>query len=124
MGSIKTSPQSINLLLVSLLLVPRFFSEAAYQTGTVLILIFWIVPFVIISEMASEDWYIKSKLSELPKSTSSILVICLILIFASFYWRKIIYADVKEDVGTLTVLRLINSEIEFFDKKRAVVQAC
>jgi len=93
MGSIKTSPQSINLLLVSLLFTPRFFSEAAYQTGTVLILIFWIVPFVLISEIAYEDWNVKSKLSELPKSTSSILLICLILIFASFYWREIIYAD-------------------------------
>ena len=93
MGSIKASPQSINLLLVSLLFIPRFFSEAAYQTGTVLILIFWIVPFVLISEMANENWNLKSKLYELPKSTSSILVICLILIFASFYWRKIIYAD-------------------------------
>lgn len=93
MGSIKASPQSINLILVSLLFVPRFFSEAAYQTGTVLILIFWIAPFVLISEMASEHWNIKSKLSELPKSTSSILAISLILIFASFYWRKIIYLD-------------------------------
>ena len=93
MGSIKATPQSINFLLVSLLFIPRFFSEAAYQTGTVLILIFWIVPFVLISEMASENWNIKLKLSEFPKSTSSILAICLILIFASFYWRKIIYAD-------------------------------
>jgi len=115
MGSIKTSPQSINLLLVSLLLVPRFFSEAAYQTGTVLILIFWIVPFVIISEMASEDWHIKSKLSELPKSTSSILVICLILIFASFCWRKIIYAveinsyhNIKRSLYLLNPLILIS----------------
>ena len=93
MGNIKASPQSINLLLVSLLLIPRFFSEALYQTGTVLILIFWISPFVLISEMGSEDWNIKSKLSGLPKSTSSIFAICLILIFASIYWRKIIYAD-------------------------------
>ena len=93
MGRIKASPQSINLLLVSLLFIPRFFSEAAYQTGTVLILIFWIVPFVLISEMAGENWNTKLKLSELPKSTSSILAICLILIFASFYWREIIYAD-------------------------------
>ena len=58
-----------------------------------LILIFWIVPFVLISEMACENWNIKLKLSEFPKSTLSILAICLILIFASFYWRKIIYAD-------------------------------
>ena len=93
MGRIKASPQSINLLLVSLLFIPRFFSEAAYQTGTVLILIFWIVPFVLISEMADENWNTKLKLSEFPKSTSSILAICLILIFASFYWREIIYAD-------------------------------
>ena len=87
------SPQSINLLLVSLLFTSRFFSEAAYQTGTVIILIFWIVPFVLISEMASKNWNRKSKLSKLPKSTSSILAISLILILASFYWRKIIYAD-------------------------------
>ena len=89
MGIIQASPQSINLFLVSLLFIPRFFSEAAYQTGTVLILIFWIVPFVLIPEMASENWNVKSKLSGLPKSTSSILAICLILIFVSFYWRKI-----------------------------------
>ena len=93
MGRIKASPQSINLLLVSLLFIPRFFSDVAYQTGTVLILIFWIVPFVLISEMASENWTVRSKLYELPKSTSSILTICLIIIFASFYWRRIIYAD-------------------------------
>ena len=93
MGRIKASPQSINLLLVSLLFIPRFFSEAAYQTGTVLILIFWIVPFVLISEMAGENWNTKLKLSELPKNTSSILALCLILIFTSFYWREIIYAD-------------------------------
>ena len=48
---------------------------------------------MLISEMASENWNIKLKLSEFPKSTLSILAICLILIFASFYWRKIIYAD-------------------------------
>ena len=92
MVSIKASPQSINLLLVSLLFIPRFFSDAAYQTGTVLMLIFWIVPFVLISEMACENWNIKSKLSEFPKSTSSILAICLIIIFVSFCWRKTIYA--------------------------------
>jgi len=93
MDIIKTSPQSLNYLLVGLLFIPRFFSESAYQTGTVLSLIFWVVPFVLISEMARENWNVKSTLSKLPKSTSSILVICLILICASFYWRKIIYAD-------------------------------
>ena len=102
MHHIKASPQSINLLLVSLLFIPRFFSEAAYQTGTVLILIFWVVPFVLISEMAGENWNTKLKLSELPKSTSSILAICLILIFVSFYWREIIYSN---DINTYQNLK-------------------
>ena len=89
----KASPHSINYFLISLLFIPRFFSDAAYQTGTVLILIFWIVPFVLISEMASDNWTTKIKLSEFPKSSSTILLICLITILATFYWRKQIYSD-------------------------------
>jgi len=93
MNNLRVSPQSLSYLLVSLIFVPRFFSDVAYQTGTVLILIFWIIPFVLIAEMANENWTEKMKLTELPKVTLYISLSCLIIISASFYWRELIYAD-------------------------------
>ena len=93
MGNFKASPQAIIYFIVGLIFIPRFFSDLAYNTGTLLILIFWIAPFVMISEMENTNWNKKVRFFKLPKFTSSILIISIIIISASFYWRELIYTN-------------------------------
>ena len=80
-----------------LILMLRFFSEVAYQHGTVLTLIFWIVPFVVIPEMTNEDWGSNLKIYKLPKITLIVVFISLIVITISFYWRESIFSESIND---------------------------
>ena len=93
MNYLRISPQNINYFLVSLLFIPRFFSDVIYQPGTVLVLIFWISPFVIVTEIANEKWNSRLRFSEIPKLSFSIQLLCLVIIVFSFYWRHLIYSD-------------------------------
>ena len=91
--SFKASPQTINYLIISLMFTPRLFSELIYKTGTVLTLIFWIVPLVMIAEMANEKWTEKIKITKLPKLSSYTWGFTIFIISLSFYWRELIFAD-------------------------------
>ena len=91
MRNSKISPQTIFFILVSLIFIPRIFSDVVYQTGTVLILTFWIAPFVLVDEFANENWKKKVNFLKLPKLTLLVLVISLTTIYLSFYWRESIY---------------------------------
>ena len=93
--NISISPQSITYIIVGLSLLPKFFSPLATTTSTVLVLTFWIAPFVLLPEFVKGYTAKRKIFSELPKLTLAISLICIICIIISFYWRETIYSDTR-----------------------------
>jgi len=56
-------------------------------------LVFWIVPLVLIEELANETWNRKVTIGKLPIIVSSMFFIWIIIISTSIYWRKTIYFE-------------------------------
>lgn len=103
MSKIKISPQSIIYSIVGLSLLPKLFSPLGTSSTIVLVLIFWIAPFVLFPELV-EGYTSKDKsLSELPKLTLFLSLICIICIVVSFYHREIIYSDTRN--GLINIKR-------------------
>ena len=94
----KASPQTITLFLVCLSLIPRFFSEYAFQMGTVVILIFWIAPLVLLSELIPGYSNKKINVSGLDLPVKISFVVCILIITCSFWWRDFIYSDYDDKI--------------------------
>ena len=93
MKTLETYPQTITYLIISLSCIPRFFSDSAFQLGTVLILIFWIAPSVILPELITGYSNKKIKFLKLPNITLYTLIITTIIIVISFFIRNKLYAS-------------------------------
>jgi len=95
MSRFKFSPANINYVIICLIFAPRIFSQAIYEYGTILILLFWISPLVLLTEMTTEQWNNKIQLIKFPKASYLVLTISLLVIIASFFWRDLIYDHKK-----------------------------
>ena len=93
MRNFKLSPQTITLWIAGISFIPRFLSPAAYQTGTVAILLFWVAMCVLLPELVKDYETNKRPILKLPTITISILSLSCFILVLTFFWRNIIYED-------------------------------
>ncbi len=97
MLNLKLSPQIITVWIAGFSLVPRLLSPAAYLTGTVNILLFWIAMLVLLPELVEGYESNKKPVLKLPKITITLLTFCCLILVITYCWKDVIYEYQNRD---------------------------
>ena len=89
----KISTQDLTLVMVGFSLIPRFFTPYALKSGTIHILLFWLLFLVVLSEYVQEYTDKKKPFIEFPKLTQIGFFIILFITIGTFLNRLDLYDE-------------------------------
>ena len=98
----KATPQTITLIAVGIILIPRLLSGAALGPGTISIILFWIGILVLLPESIKEFSNEKLNISKLPVLTKYTILTCCIYSTSLIFLGETLYDGAKSPTTIVT----------------------